>query len=247
MRRLMYLFMLASIISFMGCEKENQSQEQNQDQNQEEQFSTVNGLFSVAEGRQVRFALGNLVYENGAYSFAEHQYDYGGLFGWGTGSNPTETSTNDHDYPSFDDWGSHIDGGWRTLTYDEWRYVIWNRPNASSKRGAATLCGVHGMILLPDDWQGSGFKADFNGWSTNVYDKKSWAAMVISGAVFLPAAGYRDGSRGENVGDYGCYWAAPSGYDDVAYYIDFYKFDVMDKYYDIRSYGRSVRLVQDNN
>ena len=71
--------MLAALIFFTGCEKENQ-------------ISSVNGLFSVAEGRQVRFAPGNLEY-SGGYRFAENQYDYGGYFGWGTGSNPTLTST----------------------------------------------------------------------------------------------------------------------------------------------------------
>lgn len=201
MKRLMYLFMLASLISFMGCEKEEQNQEE---QNQEEQFSSVNGLFSVSAGHRVRFALGNLVYSDG-YHFAAHQYDYGGYFGWGAGSNPTLTSTDYHDYHGYDDWGNHIDGIWRTLSIDEWHYVIQDRPNASAKCGVATVCGVHGMVLLPDNWNGGTFHADFYGWETNVYDASSWTAMEDAGAVFLPAAGYSNGMEVFSVGTSGSY------------------------------------------
>ena len=234
-----FLFALFAALTLMvGCSKEEDDAT-----SMDSRPPSGNGLFSVAEGRQVRFAPGNLVYENDAYRFAEHQYDYGGLFGWGTGSNPTETSTDNYDYPSFDDWGSHIAGGWRTLTIDEWRYVIWNRPNASSKRSAATVCGVHGLILLPDDWQGSGFNAGFHGWSTNVYEAKSWAEMEASGVVFLPAAGLRNDSDARLVGNYGYYWSASPSIDLVGFggqdvsCIDYYG----------PSFGLSVRLVRDNN
>ena len=202
---------------------------------------TGDGLFSVGEfGRQVRFALGNLVY-SGGYHFTAHQYDYGGLFGWGTGSNPTNTSTDWRDYPTFDDWGNHIAGGWRTLTRDEWRYVIWDRARAEYKRGAATVCGV----LLPDNWSGGTFHAAFNGWGTNVYDASSWSDMEAAGAVFLPAAGDRYGTELNDVGADGYYWSStPSGEND-AYYMGFYEYGVYDGDYYARYIGHSVRLVQD--
>ena len=225
--------MLAALIFFTGCENK-------------EQFSSVNGLFSVAEGRQVRFAAGNLEYSDG-YHFATHQYDYGGYFGWGTGSNPTLTSTDYHDYPSFDDWGSHIGGGWRTLSKDEWHYVISDRNNASAKCGAATVCDVHGIVLLPDNFSGGTFHPGFdNGWSTNVYNASSWSIMEDDGAVFLPAAGYRYGSEVNYVGACGGYWSSTPGYEGYAYNIYFGDGGVGDGggggY---RGYGRSVRLVRD--
>ena len=202
------------------------------------------GLFSVSAGRQVRFAPGNLEY-SGGYHFATHQYDYGGYFGWGTGSNPTLTSTDYHDYPSFDDWGSHIGGGWRTLSLNEWNYVIWYRANASNKCGAATVCGVHGMVLLPDNWSGGTFHAGFNGWSTNVYDASSWPAMEDAGAVFLPAAGFRYGTEMDYVGAGGYYWSSAPNYEIGAYYMFFNGSHVYyyGNYY--RYDGLSVRLVQD--
>ena len=236
MKRILYLFMLASLISFTSCEKENQ--------NQEGRLSSGDGLFSVAVGCQVRFALGNLEYSDG-YHFAAHQYDYGGYFGWGTGSNPTLTSTNYRDYPSFNDWGSHIGGGWRTLSADEWHYVIWDRSNASAKRGAATVCGVHGMVLLPDNFSGGTFNADFYGWNTNVYDASSWSAMEDAGAVFLPAAGYRFGTEMSGVGTFGDYWSSTPNGEYGAYYVYFYGYGVDDGGYSDRVLGRSVRLVRD--
>ena len=202
---------------------------------------TGDGLFSVGEfGRQVRFAPGNLVY-SGGYHFTAHQYDYGGYFGWGTGSNPTNTSTDWEDYPSFDDWGNHIAGGWRTLTMDEWHYVIWNRADASAKRGYATVCGVHGVVLLPDNWSGGTFTAGIDideGYSTNVYDASSWSDMEAAGAVFLPAAGCRDGY---NVGTCGYYWSS-SVLDYFAYAI--HGMGTYDGFF-YRYEGLSVRLVQD--
>ena len=63
------------------------------------------------------------------------------LFGWSTSATNfgVSTSTNEDDYSgAFVDWGTNQIGAdapntWRTLTYDEWRYVVFNRPNKSSK------------------------------------------------------------------------------------------------------------------
>ena len=223
--------MLAPLLAFAGCGK-----------------TPVSGLFSVSADRQVRFAPGNLAYDSvSGYAFAANQYDYGGDFGWGTGSNPTNTSTDNADYPSFDDWGNHIAGGWRTLSLTEWYYVIWDRADASAKCGSATVCGVHGMILLPDNWSGGTFTAGFNGWSTNVYDASSWSDMEDAGAVFLPvpAAGYRYGTELGNVGTYGNYWSSTSYGESIAYGMGFHDYGVYYNDYDNRYYGLSVRLVQD--
>ncbi len=229
--------MFALPLVFAGCEKETD-------------FPSSNGLFSVSEdGHQVRFALGNLEYD-GSYHFAAHQYDYGGYFGMETCGDPTITATDSSDYTLFDDWGSHIGNGWRTLTHDEWAYVIWERAGASNKRGAATVCGVHGMVLLPDEWHGGTFHAGFNyenndtvGWNRNVYDASSWSSMEAAGAVFLPAAGY--GMEVGGAGSHGCYWSFPPNYghdEDYIYFkksrVDFYAGGFL---YD----GMSVRLVQD--
>ena len=201
------------------------------------------GFFSVSAGHQVRFALGNLEYD-GSYHFAAHQYDYGGYFGWGTGSNPTLTATDWHNYPSFDDWGDHIDGGWRTLSADEWYYVIWGRANASAKRGTAIVCGVPGIVLLPDSWNGGTFRAAFSGWGTNVYNASSWSHMEDAGAVFLPAAGLRYGTEMINVGTNGGYWSSTPVSENYAYNMNFNDNNAYN-YGGPRDFGLTVRLVLD--
>lgn len=228
--------MLASLMFFTGCEKVDETKDSSEP-------SSLIGLFSVSAERQVCFAPGNLEY-GVDYHFAEHQYDCGGYFGWGTGGTPTLTSTDYLDYPTFDDWGSYIDGDWRTLTYDEWRYVIFERDSASAKCGAATVCGVHGMILLPDNHNIGTFHAGFNGWSTNVYDASSWSDMEDAGAVFLPAAGYRHVTELRNVEISGGYWSSTPYCEYGACDLD-----IDDDYVDVdgsysRGLGLSVRLVK---
>lgn len=162
------------------------------------------------------------VYENGAKSdnccVGERNYTgWIDLFGWGTGNNPTAWSFSD-DYSHFVDWGVNaIAGGgaantWRTLSRAEWNYIFVNRPNASSKRGLATVNGVHGLVLLPDNWTTmpngiTSLNTTLIGWTDNEYDVSQWAQMEARGAVFLPVAGFRSGGRVIQLGEAGAYWS----------------------------------------
>lgn len=245
-RRNLFLILCATLLVAVGCEKPV------------EEFvpPTGDGLFSVSDSTKVRFSPGNLDYTEGeGYSFVEHQYYYGGYFGWGTGDHPMDTSSRWEDYPDFDDWGNHIEGVWRTLSEREWRYVIRDREEASNKRGTATVCGVYGLVLLPDNWSGGSFRSSFNEWSRNVYDASSWSEMETAGAVFLPAAGSRDGARMDNVGKAGHYWSSTSAHVSDNNPYDMYGGALPMNFNEIlesslfreRCDGLSVRLVQDIN
>ena len=63
-------------------------------------------------------------------------------------------------------------------------------------------------------------------------------------SIFLPAAGYRDGSSLYDAGSYGFYWSSSlyTGYPGSAYYL-FFGSSRVDWYYDYRYYGHSVRPV----
>ena len=100
------------------------------------------------------------------------------------------------------DWGVHCPianggntpGQWRTLTNDEWSYLIGQRPNYSSLRGWATVNGVRGLVLLPDNWTlpaGVTFTAaGYHGnYLQNIYGVTQWAIMEAAGAVFFPTSG----------------------------------------------------------
>lgn len=161
------------------------------------------------------------VYENGAKSNNTRigERNYAGwidLFSWGTGNNPTAWSPRD-DYSHFVGWGVNaITGGgaantWRTLSVAEWAYIFVIRPNASSKRGLATVNGVQGLVLLPDNWTMpngiTSFNTTLSDWADNEYDVSQWAQMEARGAVFLPAAGSRYGGSVINTGVFGNYWS----------------------------------------
>ena len=63
-------------------------------------------------------------------------------------------------------------------------------------------------------------------------------------SIFLPAAGYRDGTSVYDVGSYGRYWSSSltESYPSCASYLSFYS-GTVDWYIDNRDYGRTVRAV----
>ena len=154
------------------------------------------------------------------------------------------------------DWGYNAisNGGnqtnqWRTLTEDEWMYVFNTRSTASGIRYAkATVNDVKGVILLPDNWSSSIYSlnntntANVN-CSVNTISASQWTTLENAGAVFLPAAGYRDGTTVYHVGSRGYYWSATSYNNISAYDLDFSNQNFFANGYYSRSYGFSVRVV----
>ena len=180
------------------------------------------------------------------------------LFGWGTGSNPTLSSTSFEDYGTFVDWGCNaiINGGntanlWRTLTRAEWYYLLEGRPNASSKFAAGNINGVGGLIILPDNWTQpsecaftSGFAPD---WTLNSYTLAQWEQMEDAGAVFLPAAGQRDSAYVEYAGVFGLYWSSDPCDERLAFIMSFHSNNIpVANPFNVRHFGYSVRPVLDN-
>ncbi|MBQ3579408.1 MAG: hypothetical protein II975_00185, partial [Bacteroidales bacterium] len=192
-----------------------------------------------------------------------------GTSGWNSGANayqPWSSSENNDDYISGNsdnantDWGVYnaiSNGGnqpgmWRTLTRDEYEYLIYSRSNAEDKYGNASINGVLGFVILPDNWNlptGVSFTPGLNSNAaiSNTYSFEEWSLMESSGAIFFPAAGYRIGTNIQDVG-YGCsYWLITSDYDiQAAMYYDAYV-DREEYLFDwwSKSDGCSVRLVKD--
>ena len=184
------------------------------------------------------------------------------LFGWSTSATNfgVSTSPDYNDYSgSFVDWGTNKIGNdapntWRTLTYNEWSYVVFNRPNASSLRGVAQVNGVNGLILLPDNWicpAGITFKSGFHSsygvdyYATyQTFTADQWSKLETAGAVFLPASGYRSGAKVSSVQYVGFYCSATEYDGDFAAYLGVSS-DEAFMFADFRYGGRSVRLVKD--
>lgn len=235
---------------------------------------SVKGAFSVSPTTRVIFSQGNLQYVGSTWRFAEHQYDYLGssqsdgnrdLFGWGTGSNPNQTSTTDADYGTFNDWGNHITGDWRTLSSEEMNYLLntrsnttFNLPNSISniRYTKATVNDKNGLILFPDNYvhptTGVTVTGEYN-YSTynasySVFSVTSgWDKMEAAGAVFLPAAGYRNGtSAPSEVASHGYYWLSTT-LGDNAYRLLFSNSELTASNTQAKTYRCSVRLVKEAN
>ena len=186
------------------------------------------GRFTVnAEGLQVQFAQGNLQYQasSNTWRFAEHQYD---IVGDATIGNVYENGVKSDNTAISSDYDQNSTGyTWRTLTSEENVYLFHDRTNAARLFGLGSVEGVNGVILLPDGWTtpaGLSFTPsatkglEWNGtyyfnenednYSHNTYTKVEWRVMESAGAVFLPAAGYREGTNVSLVGIAIDYWLA---------------------------------------
>ena len=185
------------------------------------------------------------------------------LFGWSTSATNfgVSASENNADYSgSFVDWGTNKIGNdapntWRTLSYDEWWYLLVERPNHSELCGVAQVNGVNGLIFLPDNWtcpSGVTFKADRpSDISMEVYGQHQtfsadqWSKLEAAGAVFLPATGNRLGLIVDYVQYYGYSWSATENLSDLASSLAFSSAgcNIFSNIY--RRHGVPVRLVKD--
>ena len=197
-------------------------------------FGWVGASSSFTDDNMAAFGISN----------SETSSDYGNVAG--------EALKKDWGTNAISNGGNVANYGWRTLTNDEWNYVVSTRADADSKKGAATVSGVKGWILLPDAWTlpaGVSFTAGAaSGYTTNSYTAGEWAVMESAGAVFLPVTGTRHGSTVQFSTDCGYYWSATSNSAewDKAYRATFlasaYSFSNLS-----RSYACSaVRLAKDS-
>ena len=154
----------------------------------------------------------------------------------------------DWGYNSISHGGNQENSGWRTMKKSEWGYLLVNRPDAQLKLSQGTVVDVHGLILLPDEWElpsGLTFVPKAANWTTNTYTEAQWREMEAKGAVFLPAAGCRAGTSVDKVGTHGYYWSS-SLYDATnTYVMTFNAAEYESQHTSGRSVGRSVRLVKD--
>ena len=215
----------------------------------------LKGVFTVADDgnghvKKVHFSQGNLYYDGSvkAFKFESNQYNFHtydsssntwGLFGWSTSETyGMSTSTTDSDYSgNFVDWGTAIDnkGTWTTLSggeSGEWEYLFDHHVNIWG-----TCNSVTGLFIAPDNFVGgtAALSAIISDWKT----------AQDAGIVFLPAAGYRDGSNVSNVGGRGFYWSSSAHDEDQTYYAFFYIYGVPPGR-SSRFYGYSVRLITES-
>ena len=187
----------------------------------------LEGLFSVANDKRVRFSRGNLQYNpaRNEWRFANRQFDiiginnmknsehYAGwidLFAWGTSGyryrppyffamlNTAYGRGKRNIEGTHYDWGLHnpiSNGGneaglWRTMTVNEWAYLLMRRPDAYYLSYPASINDHKGLVLLPDNWLTDGGDT-INPNESHLYTISQWRLLERAGAVFLPCAGYQ--------------------------------------------------------
>ena len=249
------LYGVVLVLCLAACNKERP-----EDPSSDSQQDTSTSTFSIGYERRVYFAPGNLAVHG--RTFVNNPWDYGGYFAWGTGNKPENHSLENSQYPSFFDWGEYLynaEVGWRTLKKQEWEYLLEYRKDAEFKRGIGTVAGIHGLILLPDNWsdpEGCTFSSGCISWNDNVFSREQWGKMKKAGAAFLPASDHIwegnvvDGvviDPGPHLGEVGYYWSSTPCGSDKAYYVCFYDGLVYAADNQQRSYLMSVRLVRDAN
>ena len=197
------------------------------------------------------------------------------LMGWGTsgyqGSNPWQSSTDEADYgpatgdiaTTHYDWGVHnaiekagAAGTWRTLTSSEWYYLLNDRNVTKRFAKVALTVGsttVNGLVLFPDSYNVTdglvcnqtnlGYEGQEN---SNKLSLSLWQQMEAEGAVFLPAAGYREGTSTNQVYGAGYYWSS-SRIDGLARALRFDDVSMVSDGSPAVYYGNSIRLCSDIN
>ena len=216
--------------------------------------------FTVEGGRTVKFSPGLMYWDGNSFEFESSQTEFSSKwnanhvnhFFWsaspsvavaGTYSD-SGASVSDIFFTNADETTAKSDftvngetGVWRTLSWSEWDYLINTRKiNGGTTSGYGKTCkwgtysGVNGLIIAHDNYTG---------------DFSNAAAAVEDGCVFLPAAGYRNGTYVFNIGgDFGYYWSSTPNGDSSACYLFFSGGGVGTYYYRDRNYGHCVRLVK---
>ena len=218
------------------------------------------------------FGWGTSGYHNDADTYNTNYYPYStstsnvnttyNYYGYGPSTNMTDpnlvgTSAN---Y----DWGIYNNimageteiaaGTYRTLTNAEWGYLFSTRKVTVGgvqkvPYGEGVVNGVNGVILLPDNWDGSvcsGFTYGESTYSNSFSESTTpkWSDMEAAGCVFLPAAGRRRWTSVDYVGSRGYYWSSTCSNSDLAYRLLFGSGYVLPQYdYGRRYNGFSVRLA----
>ncbi len=180
------LGMCLLLVVFAACNKENGDGNGSSHQTE----GGLTGLFSVSNGKQVRFSQGNLQYQasTDTWRFAEHQYDcigstnsnislfYQGwvdLFGWGTsGYNDVKPWLIDYDMDALSITGTKYDWGLNNAISNGgnkpglWHLLAMDEweyivdRRNGSRFAKATVNNVRGLLLLPDGWSTATYALD---------------------------------------------------------------------------------------
>lgn len=200
-----------------------------------------------------------------------------GVFDYGPGGNNfTLNGIYDWGFNAITNGGNTQNSGWRTLTIDEWSYLLdgargngtrttytYNLPNGTgdnlhARWIRATINGQYkGLIIFPDTYyhpegvtlEGVVYNSTGrDNFQTIIATISDWRKMEAAGAVFLPAAGSRLRDDVRNVSTEGIYWNSFSyGPNASIRNLVINRYAIGTNGSDAGYMGHSVRLVRDAN
>jgi len=209
------------------------------------------------------FAWGTSGYDHGAncyepWSLSKYFSDYN-AYGLDYSCLYDQTGMADWGYNPISNGGNE-ENKWRTLTSEEWDYLVNGRNTVSGLRSvAATVNGIQGVVLLPDNWKESNYtltptnSLTYNYYASNIISSNDWTDVFESeGAVFLPIAGRYYGAFSDSAykeHDKLYYWTSSRGftvYTNLAT-IDIVRGPKLEILHNMGDYMNwlSVRLVRD--
>ena len=204
------------------------------------------GVFSVGATKKVHFSQGNLYWDGDSYEFEENQYTFGtwnaenhvNYFFWSKEESVAKAASYSDASAAASDvfftnataetakadfTVSGVTGEFRTLSAEEWTYILSTRANAADLLVEdVTVCDVeHCLVIAPDACLNS-YVFDK---TKKSYDAAAWATAEAAGLVCLPPAGYRDGTEVKSGDGNGFYWASTTDAADKASNLGFKKSD----------------------
>lgn len=197
---------LLTAILAVGCEPENSTiptpSGPDNPGGTAEADTLVAAVFSVSDSQKVRFSPGNLQYINHQWRFAEHQGDVLSVYNddtcdlfrwsaentnWGLTDEETAGANTWMYYREpFVDYGTNqqliesLGEGWRTLTAEEWDYLL-NKRTFDGDTGLynsymnVRINGQYGLLIFPDGYT----------------QQLEHPGVIPDSCVFLPASGSR--------------------------------------------------------
>lgn len=206
----------------------------------------LNGSFSVAAGKKVRFTRANACCRDGKWMLGDSQYSESAgqsLFFWTSESYGAGDSYSASDASELD-WGKAFGAStaYSTLSSAEWDYLLNTRAMSKGKprysnavSAPVTIDGneYRGLFIYPDDYAGDVVDGSF-----------SWEYIDASGIAFLPASGRRSGTAVSGRGSNGYYWTKDAFNKGTARYMGFSLNGVKTDVVFGRYMGYSVRLVR---
>lgn len=192
--------------------------------------SVLSGVFSVSTSHKVKFSCGNLTARRSGgtltWGFAAKQYDKSPdgpvdvtadgdfqHFCWSTDQTGWGLCKSISDFDAIQtgqatkfmksplkDWTELFTGGYRTLSADEWVYVMDGREDVQDRFYKAAVGDTQGLVLLPDSFswpEGIARPAAVMNQKgipsvSVMYNCAEFEKIEANGAVFLPSSGIRE-------------------------------------------------------